>query len=292
MKNTQIVQRGVLDDRQLLSELVEEVDPVIGEASSAIGAMTTEIVRRALRGGVLQVGREISQFVGNEVHQQIVEQQPLIEKTAAITATEVVRNEVEALRQAATEQDQRLTGRIDDATRQSQEQTQTIARDLAGRLEETSKKVEVVARTADDTARQTSQTAAQLSRSLESEVAAVETRTLESARKELSEQVEILRERARNTTAKFIDRLDKQDAATAQLAALQTNLKQELIDAMRIERKQLLKELQAFRRTNELLLKRVEILEQPRGLRALFSRVFGKKRPKLTETAKSEFEEG
>ena len=95
MDKTQIVSRGVLDERQHLSELVEEIDPVIGEASSAIGAMTTEIIRRALRGGVMQVGREISQFAGDEVRQQIIEQQPLIEKTAAIAATEVARGEVD-----------------------------------------------------------------------------------------------------------------------------------------------------------------------------------------------------
>ena len=80
---------------------------------------------------------------------------------------------------------------------------------------ETHRAIEVVARSADDTARQTTKTASQLSRTLESEVAAVEMRTLEMARKELIEKIETLREGARSAAGKFVERLDKTDAATA-----------------------------------------------------------------------------
>ena len=90
MNNTQMVSRGILNEQQVLLELVAEVDPMIGEASAAIGAITTEIMeRRTLRGSVLKVGREISDFVGDSVRQHIVDQRAMIEKTAAIIATEV-----------------------------------------------------------------------------------------------------------------------------------------------------------------------------------------------------------
>ncbi len=303
MNNTQMVSRGILNEQQVLLELVAEVDPMIGEASAAIGAITTEIIRRTLRGSVLKVGREISDFVGDSVRQHIVDQQPMIEKTAAIIATEVSRGEVEAVRLAAKEQHKHLAERIDDALRRSEEQSQTIARELAGRIEETSRlaneqtqtvahdlqmrleetvrethqRIEVVARSADDTARQTTETASQLSRTLESEVAAVEMRTLEMARKELIEKIETLREGARSAAGKFVERLDKTDAATAQIAAQQIALKQELIEAMRTERENLIEELKELRRANKSLLKRVDVLEEPRGLWGFFARLFGKK---------------
>jgi hypothetical protein len=329
MKNMDMENRGVLDDRQIVAELVDAIDPAIGETSAAIGAMTTEIIRRTLRAGVLQVGREVSQFTGEEVRKHILEQQPTIEKAAAITATEVARDEVQAVRLAANEQGQRLAERIDDVSRQTQEQTQTVARELLGRLEESSRianeqtqtaarnlvtqieenskkveertesatrelksqleetarqtnqKIEVVARTADDTARQTTESAAQLSRTLEAEVS----RTLESSRKELNEQVEILRERARGAAAKFVERLDKHEEFTAQIVAEQITQKKELIDTMQTQHEQLVQEVERLRRANEALLKRVEILEEPRGLRAFFARLFGWNKRQPVETA-------
>src|SRR5688572_32805397 len=103
MKTTEIVSPGALNERHL-SELVEQIDPAIGEASSVLGAMATEVIRRSLRGGVLTIGRELSGYVSQQVEQEIVEQRPMIEKTAAETATEVARGEIDAVRQAAEEQ--------------------------------------------------------------------------------------------------------------------------------------------------------------------------------------------
>jgi hypothetical protein len=313
MKSTEIIDRNVLSERRL-TELADQVDPAIGEASSVIGAMTTEIVRRSLRGGVLQIGRELSAFVGQEVDLQIAEQRPVIEKTAAITATEVARGEVEAVRQAASEQAQRLSARIDDATRLAQEeaktvardlaarleetsrlaqeQTQSIARDLTGRLEETSKKahqqIEIVAKVADDTARQTNEATTSLSRTLQTEVAAVETRTLNATRTEFTAQIEQLKDRSRQTTQKIVERLNKQDVTTTHLSKVQSELKQELLSTLQVNQKRLLQQIDDFRRANEALAKRLEILERPRGLQAFFARFFGKKKKrkkKPSETA-------
>jgi hypothetical protein len=308
MKATEIIDRNVLNERRL-TDLADQVDPSIGEASSVIGAMTAEIMRRSLRGGVMQIGRELSVFVGQEVDLQIAEQRPLIEKTAAITATEVARGEVEAVRQAASEQAQRLGARIDDATRLAQEEAKIVARDLAGRLEETSRlaqeqtqsvareftgrleetsknahqRIDVVAKVADDTARQTNEATTSLSRTLQTEVAAVETRTLTATRKEFTEQIEQLRDRARQATQKIVERLDKQDAAATQLSNQHSDLKQELLSTYQINQKRLLQQIDDLRRANESLAKRLEILERPRGLRALFARFFRKK--KASETA-------
>src|SRR5687767_5972521 len=119
MKTTEIVTGGVLNERHL-SQLADQMDPAIGEATSVMGAMATEIIRRSLRGGVLSIGRELSTYVGQQVELQIVEQRPMIEKAAAETATEVARGEVEAVRRTAQEQDEELAARIEDTARQAQ----------------------------------------------------------------------------------------------------------------------------------------------------------------------------
>jgi hypothetical protein len=278
MKTTEIVNRGAVTDPNM-TELLDQLDPAIGEASSVMGAMATELIRRSLRGGVLQIGRELNGYVAQQVEQQIVEQRPVIEKTAAETATEVARGEVEAVRHAVQEQERQLAGRIDETSRQAQEQVQTIARDLTGRLDETTRhtheRIETVAKTADDAARQTMETSATLVQTLHTEVAAAQTRTLDSARQEL----ESFKERARETTHKIKFRLDRLDAKSDELAELQRGMKQELLDAWRKERQALVTQIEELRHARASLAERLEALEQPRGLRRLFAWLFGKKKP-------------
>jgi hypothetical protein len=294
MKARDITDRGALTNIHL-NELADQLDPAIGEASSVLGALTTELIRRSLRGGVMQIGRELSGYVATQVEQEIVEQRPLIEKTAGELATEVARNEVQAVRQAANDQAQQLaariddtsrqaqaqaetvardlSARIDDTSRQAQSQAETVARDLTGRLEESSRqtheKIDTVSKVVDDTARQGSEATASLARTLQTEVAAVETRTLETARREL----ETFQDRARQLTAKFKDRLGNLEEANSQLAKLQRTEKQQLLD-----------QICELRRTNKALADRLDILERPRGLRRLFAWLFGKtKKPAPTE---------
>ena len=279
MKTTEILNRAALNDGHL-TELVDQLDPAIGEASSVMGAMATEMIRRSLRGGVLTIGRELNGYVSQQVEQEIVEQRPLIEKAAAETATEVARGEIEAVRQAAHEQDQQLAARIDDASRQAHERAESVARELAGRLDETSRRaheeIATVSKVIDDTARQSNEATATLARTLETEVGA--------ARKELTSEIEAFKERARQATAKIKDRLDKLDSTSVQLADLQRALKVELIDALRREQRQLHAKIDELRSANESLAQRLELLERPRGLRRLFAWLFGKnKKPATVE---------
>jgi hypothetical protein len=318
MNPTEITDRGALTNVHL-SKLAEQLDPAIGEASSVIGALSTELIRRSLRGGVLQIGRELSGYVAAQVEQEIVEQRPMIEKTAAELATEVARNEVQAVRQAANDQAQQLAARIDDASRQAQAQAETVARDLGGRLEESSRqtheKIDSVSRVIDDAARQSNAATASLARTLQTEVTAVETRTLETARRVIDDtarqsnaataslartlqtevaavetrtletarrEFESFKDKARQITLKVKERLDKLETASVQLADLQ-----------RAEKRQLLEEIDELRRAEKSLADRLDILERPRGLRRLFAWLFGKnKKPAPAEPVVEVVEEG
>src|SRR5262245_2910228 len=262
MKTTEMLGPGALSERRL-SDLVDQMDPAIGEASSVMGAMATELIRRSLRGGVLQIGRELTAYVSQQVEEQIVEQRPLIEKTAAETATEVARGEVDAVRQATSEQGQQLSARIDDASRHAQEQTDAVARNL----EESSR----------ETRRELDAATTALARTLESEVAAVESRTLDGARKECTAQIEAYKERARQASVKFKERLDKLDATAVQLTDHQRALKAELLDAWRTERDRLRQDIDELHRLHETFSQRLDILERPRGIRRFFAWLLGRK---------------
>ena len=58
---------------KLAVPLLERMDPAIGETTSVLGAIMTEFLRRTLRGGVLQIGKELHTFVDEKVDAAIVD---------------------------------------------------------------------------------------------------------------------------------------------------------------------------------------------------------------------------
>src|SRR5690349_12159416 len=96
--------------------LVERMDPAIGEATSVMGAMLTELLRRTLRGGVRQVGDELQAFVAEKVDETIFDRRPVLEqiahetadKSAREAATEVATEEVRAAEVRLREGDEKL----------------------------------------------------------------------------------------------------------------------------------------------------------------------------------------
>src|SRR4051812_45118440 len=93
------------EETKLHLPLVERMDPAIGEATTVMGAMMTELLRRTLRGGVLQIGEQLEGYVAEKVDTTIAERTPAIEQAAAevaehtarSAATEVAKEEVQVL---------------------------------------------------------------------------------------------------------------------------------------------------------------------------------------------------
>ena len=110
------------ETKPLSAPLVERVDSSIGEASTMIGAMLTEFMRRTLRNGVIKIDEEMNTFVGEKVDATIVERTPALEQhaaevaenTARAAATEVAVQEVSILREKTDQTARQLTGRIDE----------------------------------------------------------------------------------------------------------------------------------------------------------------------------------
>src|SRR5205807_7701394 len=96
MPNDLATQAESAESAKLVVPLLERMDPAIGETTSVLGAIMTEFLRRTLRGGVLQIGKELHTFVDEKVDAAIVDRTPGLERTAA----EVAENNA---RSAATE---------------------------------------------------------------------------------------------------------------------------------------------------------------------------------------------
>src|SRR5579884_2747222 len=63
-------------DTPLVESLAERMDLSIGEASTVMGSVLTELMRRALRGGIMQMGEQLQDFVGEKVVFSMIERTP------------------------------------------------------------------------------------------------------------------------------------------------------------------------------------------------------------------------
>src|SRR5262245_23378072 len=186
---------------QLTAPLLERMDPAIGEASSVMGAMVTELIRRSLRGGVLHIGQELDTFVAERVTVTLQEKTPLLEQrtceladhTARAAATEVAREEVGVLEQKTRAGQERLEVRIEEAARAAQEQTTEVARGLTGRI------AEVEQHAADGTV--------QASRDLTARIEETEKRVTELTRAEVTQLINDMRERSRKGVEMLRERI-------------------------------------------------------------------------------------
>src|SRR5262245_45641698 len=138
--------------------LLERMDDAVGEATTVMGAVLTELMRRTLRGGISQIGDELTSYASEKVEATIAERTPAIEqaaaeiadKTARTAAKKIVVDEMQALESRARAADEQLAGRIQETARAAERlaaeaahnlssQLEQAARSLTGRIEETHK---------------------------------------------------------------------------------------------------------------------------------------------------------
>jgi hypothetical protein len=243
--------------------LAGSMDQAIGEATTVMGAMVTELMRRSLRGGVLKIGEQLETYVGGCVDQTIAERRPVIEQTAAAvaeqtaytTAAKLVGEEVYALEQRTTEAGRALAGQIEEAERRTHEAADEKARRLSAEIEE--KRQQLTARI-DEGDQQAIRVTHEKARELTGHIEATAKRVGEAAQAEISVRVQELMHKARKGDARVKARI----RAVADIA---TELAQRL-DAERQAREA---EHAELRRANDMLSARVAELERPRGLRRL-----------------------
>jgi len=256
------------------------MDPSIGEASSVMGAMLTELLRRSLRGGVMRLGEELHGYASERVEAAIVEQTPALERAATVvaetaaraTAATVAQEQVQSVEEKAREGDRQLAVQLEEA-----------ARDLGGRIVGVEQKaVEVTTTTArtlttriEEAEKQAQDTTLETARGLASQIQETEQRVTDFAKTEISQQVQELLARARRKAAALEGRFQELEARTVALRNQVLEEQAALGGRLDQEGKGWRDEVAALLRTNEALAARVAELEKPRGLRALWVWMFG-----------------
>jgi hypothetical protein len=268
------------------SLLVDRLDSSIGEMSTVMGGMMSELLRRALRGSIREIDEQFQGQAAHKLDLCVAERLPGIEQAAAEAAdkvarqaaTEVAVEEVRVLEQRTRESEHALAQRIESTARASEQQTAESARALTGKIELTEQKVELaIASKAhelnnriDETAKsaftKTDEKAGELSRHIEE----VERRANEAT----TRQIDALLQRSKKTVTEMKDRLKILEETAATL-----HKQLEAHDqARRTAEERLRDALRAARTENDLLAARVAELEKPRGLRALWAWLFGRRR--------------
>ena len=118
--------------------LVEKLDPAIGQATSGIGALLSELIRRTLRTGVQRVDDELQGYVVDKVSGTLSEHVPIIEQnaktTAEVTAKEAASDLVEAgissLERKTTQADKDLEKRIERTAQELKTQVTSAQQEL------------------------------------------------------------------------------------------------------------------------------------------------------------------
>jgi chromosome segregation ATPase len=290
--------------------LAGNMDQAIGEATVVMGAVVTELMRRSLRGGVLKVGEQLEAYVGECVDQTIAERRPAIEQAAAdaaeqtalTTAARVAGEKVFVLEQRTTEVTRTLAAQIEEADHRAQQTTREVAREMSSRLDEKAQRLagdieeaERRARAADEKAqrlagaieekgqqltacieegdRQAIQMTRETARELSGQIEEAEKRVSHATQAEMQQRHEEFLEKARKGTKVLKASID---ALAADFAELGKQLAGER--EARVEVAACLDRLALdLRQENERLSARVAELERPRGLRRLWTWLFGRR---------------
>lgn len=280
------------------TSLAERLDPAIGEATSVLGAVVTELMRRSLRGGVMRIGDELYGYVGEQVDLVIANRTPVLEqlastvadKIARLAATEVATEEtraleqrtaetsrqlsvqieatVEAARQSTAEAASNLAARIAEAEKQAHEKTLAAAQELTGRIDETGK------RTLEAAEARLAAEARERAQQIETAEKRVET----AVRAEFSSQIQALIDRSRERSDRLKARFTALDEALSHLGKKHDQAHRDITHSLERNHGDLRNQIAALLQANEALGVRVAELERPRGLRALFLRLFGRRK--------------
>lgn len=260
--------------------LPEQLDDAIGEASTGIGVMLSELVRRSLKGGVANIDQTLQGFAEAQVHSAVEQQMPHLTEAASSvaesTSVRLIQEQVTPTVNQLTGQVQAFAGKLETETERLGQQFTDTAADTARRLEESSV----------ETARRLQESTAETERRL-SETAAEADRRLN----ETSEHLDGLKENARTKWKKLVSELDSLASANRELKQHVSGLQGQLSEAA-TQQQQMMQQVQSeaasqvqlLQEQNQRLDARLAELEKPRGLKGVWQKIAGgKKKPTDTE---------
>lgn len=328
-----------------LPQLVDRMDSAIGEASTSIGMIMSELVRRSLRGGVNDIAGGIQDYAREQVSTAIDDMMPTVsravEELAETTSHRIANEATEKLSEELRIVEARTSGRIGDEIKSVESRTtEKIHEEIKGSEARTSEKlgeeirvlearatekseliaarvkeeadaalavVQIAVSESRDRAETTAQDLKDLHqrakdswKKMQSELQTIhEARTLLDQRvaeaattlQDLRQQLEREQQSHGETRSQLQSTAQELSKTVGSLASAQDQLgrTQKALQATREELRQLHEQSGQRQQSLEQLCRtfagRLEELERPRGLKALFSRFSGgAKKSKTADT--------
>lgn len=243
MSDTTVV---TTDETEIATSLPDRLDAAIGDASSGIGVMMSELVRRSLRTGVADIERTLTDVTAEKVDLAIELQMPAISETAhrvaETTSARIVKSVVTEAEERSHEQLQTAVTHFEDAIKQTNEESrQSVARTsediakLESRAQSSWKKVKSHFALVDSEFQKAKSRIAQIS----------------TAERETQEQLT-------DVTRENVQLKRNVDELAQKLSDLSTKSQQDL---------------QLVLEQNQMLQQRLEQLEKPKGLKAVWQKL-------------------
>lgn len=296
-------------------QLVERMDSAIGEASTSIGMIMSELVRRSLRGGVGEIGASIHDYARDRVciavTEAVSDAMPRIEQTVELIAettstriTDVAVNrigeELKSVETRTAEKTEVFAARIKADTdtalenvhrvigesRESSEKTSQELRDLQVRAKDSWKKVQLELQNVNDARARLEQRLQEAEGRLT--VSQQQLNETDQRLDQATQENSLTREQLTNTSRQVTETRNafgrsQQELLKTQQELMQTQQQLDETQSGLNATQNNLSELRRATSERALMLesfcgslaKRLEDLERPKGIRALFSRFTG-----------------
>ncbi len=229
-------------------QLGDRMDAAIGETSSGIGALLSELVRRSLRNGVSELGESLVDFAQERVDSAVERQMPLVVEKADSVATSASKRVIDSA--------------VDELRQHSAKQRQEIEIEIQA----------TETRVLDQSLSHLNEVVSEVRQSID------QTRHFAAEGKDCSERkIEELREKARQSWKKFVDQFTTINDAHEQLRVEHESL-EDRHRTLQADFRVLSDTLASLRSQSGELAERLSVLEQPRGLKALLEK-FKRNRP-------------
>ncbi|MEQ9410594.1 MAG: hypothetical protein RIK87_22855 [Fuerstiella sp.] len=138
MYHDQVIHEREIEDCRNSGTLPDKLDSAIGDASTGIGVLLSELVRRSLRGGVAHIDETLAQFAEDQVDVAVEKQMPHLTEAAETVAESTSRRVTDQKLESTVEQ---LHGDIRAAEERAVNQTEELGRRLEENLHKSRQQV-------------------------------------------------------------------------------------------------------------------------------------------------------
>ena len=231
------------------TSLGDRLDETIGETSTGIGTLLSELIHRSLKMGVSDIGESLVDFaeeqVENAVNQRLPEITEAADAVARSTSQTIVKQAVGELNEKSAEQQRFLESRIDAAEISAVDRSRTHVEDVLVGVHQSIDQARTIAVEGNDLSQQ---------------------------------RIAELREKARNTWQKLRGEFSTVNDAHQQLRQEHESLSKQFAEFIDHQSRQAVAAEEKFSELlveNQRLRERVAALEQPRGIKGLIAKLRG-----------------